>query len=146
MKRLATGDRCRKYMLVSPRDVTLFQLKSMDSSHAVVQFSALANEVRFNVFRILAEAGEEGMSAGDIARDISVSPSTLSPHLAQLERSGLIWSRRDGTRILYAVNPDGVSDLIDHIISDCCGGRPELCGGISLTASSTSSACKVGTD
>lgn len=99
------------------------------SDIAIARFSALAHEVRYNAFRLLANAGTAGVCAGDISKKLDVSPSTLSPHLAQLERCGLLLKMRDGTRIVYAINPENVAELLDHLISDCCGGRPELCGG-----------------
>ncbi|ACT57811.1 ArsR/SmtB family transcription factor [Hirschia baltica] len=99
------------------------------SDIAIARFSALAHDVRYKAFRLLANAGQTGICAGDISKSLKISPSTLSPHLAQLERCGLINKTRDGTKLVYAIHPENVAGLIDHIISDCCGGRPELCGG-----------------
>ncbi len=105
------------------------------SDIAIARFAALAHEVRYKAFRLLASEGTNGVCAGDISKELDVSPSTLSPHLAQLERCGLLTKIREGTRIVYAINPDNVSELLDHLISDCCGGRPELCGGAANTTS-----------
>ena len=101
----------------------------MESDIAVTQFAALAHPLRYAAFRLLVETGSEGLTAGDIARRLDTPPSTLSAHLAQLERCALASSRRDGVRIFYAISPAGVSALIDHLVRDCCNGRPELCGG-----------------
>ena len=108
------------------------------SDIAISRFSALAHEVRYRAFRLLANAGTTGVCAGDISKKLEVSPSTLSPHLAQLERCGLITRMREGTRLVYAINPDNVAELLDHLISDCCGGRPELCGGAANNGAKTS--------
>ncbi len=101
----------------------------MNDQQAIARFSALAHEVRHGIFRLLVPLGDVGLAAGEISQQLGVGASTLSAHLAQLERSGLITAKRSGTRIIYAISPSGVSELIDHLISDCCGGRPELCGG-----------------
>ena len=68
------------------------------------------------------------MAAGEIAAELGVGASTLSAHLAQLERAGLIKSRRDSRRIIYSVDRDGTQGLVSFLVDDCCGGRPELCG------------------
>jgi len=103
------------------------------SEQAILQFSALAHEVRYDTFRMLANAGEMGICAGDISKSLKVSPSTLSPHLAQLERSGLIAKKRFGTKLVYSIAPEVVANMVDHLVSDCCGGRPELCGGVVMS-------------
>jgi len=91
-------------------------------------FAALAHDVRLRVFRLLVEAGNEGLPAGEIAASLEVPASTLSTHLAQLERVGLLQSRRERQRIIYAIDTAGTQSLVDFLVNDCCGGRPELCG------------------
>ena len=59
---------------------------------------------------------------------LDVPPSTLSTHLAQLERAGLLRSRREQRRILYAVDIEGTTELVGFLVDDCCGGNPALCG------------------
>ena len=101
----------------------------MDEKNAIQRFAALAHELRYNAFRILARRGETGMFAGELARQLGAPASTLSPHLGRLEREQLIKSQRQGAHILYSINPEGVSELVQHLVDDCCEGRPELCGG-----------------
>ena len=91
-------------------------------------FAALAHELRLKVFRLLIGAAPDGMPAGKIAMRLDVPASTLSTHLAQLERAGLLKSWRDRQRILYAVDTDGTQSLVGFLVNDCCGGQPELCG------------------
>lgn len=91
-------------------------------------FAALAHEVRLAVFRLLVGELPGGLPAGQIARRLHVPSSTLSTHLAQLERAGLLSSSREQQRIVYAVNVAGTRDLVRFLVSDCCGGQPELCG------------------
>ena len=91
-------------------------------------FAALAHDVRLRVFRLLLQRGPDGLPAGQIALRLQVPASTLSAHLAQLERARLLRSWRDRQRILYAVDNDGTKNLVAFLVDDCCGGRPELCG------------------
>lgn len=95
---------------------------------AVMALSALGHDTRLAVFRLLIKAGPDGMPAGRIAEELAVAPSTLSAHLAQLERAGLLRSARAERRILYAVDFIGTRRLLGFLVDDCCDGRPELCG------------------
>ncbi len=91
-------------------------------------FAALAHDIRLKVFRLLVSAGPDGLPAGEIAGQLSIPASTLSAHLAQLERVGLLRSQRDQRRIIYAVDTSGTKNLVAFLVDDCCDGRPELCG------------------
>jgi ArsR family transcriptional regulator, arsenate/arsenite/antimonite-responsive transcriptional repressor len=91
-------------------------------------FAALANQLRLSVFRLLVGLAPDGLPAGQIADRLDVPASTLSTHLAQLERAGLLRSWREQQRILYAVDTEGTRSLVGFLINDCCGGQPELCG------------------
>jgi DNA-binding transcriptional ArsR family regulator len=104
------------------------------------QFSALGNELRLEVFRFVIQAGTEGRPAGEIAQALDVAPSTLSSHLAILAHCGLLTSRRDRQRVIYAVDPDQVQHLIAFLLDDCCQGQPELCG-FGRVAQSASACC-----
>jgi len=100
----------------------------METKAATEAFAALSQETRLNVFRLLMKLGPEGRPAGDIAVEIGVSPSTLSFHLTQLERAGIVTSTRRQRHVWYAANYNGVRGLIDYLVSDCCQGREEVCG------------------
>lgn len=91
-------------------------------------FAALANELRLEVFRLLVATLPNAMPAGQIAQQLRVPASTLSTHLAQLERAGLLKSWREQQRILYAVDTEGTKSLVGFLVNDCCNGEPELCG------------------
>ncbi|HJS85564.1 MAG TPA: metalloregulator ArsR/SmtB family transcription factor [Acetobacteraceae bacterium] len=99
----------------------------MEITAATEAFGALAQETRFAVFRLLIEAGPDGMPAGDIARHLGVPHNTLSTHLGILSRAGLVGSRREGRSIIYAADFSGVRGLIAFLLQDCCKGRPEVC-------------------
>jgi ArsR family transcriptional regulator, arsenate/arsenite/antimonite-responsive transcriptional repressor / arsenate reductase (thioredoxin) len=96
-------------------------------SPATHAFAALAHDGRLAVFRLLARRAPHGVRPAEIIGALGLKPSTLSVHLATLERAGLIAARRDGRSIYYAIAIDEVADLVDFLVNDCCRGRPELC-------------------
>ena len=100
----------------------------MEVKDAVEALSALAQEHRLAVFRLLVCEGPSGLPAGQIAERIAVPPYTLSHHLAHLERAGLIRSWRVERRIYYAVDIEGTRRLVAFLTEDCCQGHPEICG------------------
>ncbi len=106
----------------------------MDIGAAIKRLSALAQESRLEVFRLLVKAGPEGKAAGDIARRVGTPANTLSAHLLILSNAGLVKSRRDGRSIIYAVNYEAISDLLVFLTEDCCGGRMEICAPLAALA------------
>ena len=102
----------------------------METIDAVAALSALAHEHRLAVFRLLIREGANGLAAGAIAERIGVPPSTLSHHLAHLERARLVRSCRRARRIIYAVDLDGTRRLLAFLTEDCCQGDPALCGDL----------------
>ena len=94
----------------------------METSDAVAALGALAQENRLDVFRLLVQAGPEGMAAGDIAERLKISPPTLSFHLAQLRQAGLLAMRRDGRSLIYSTDYDGMNELMGFLTENCCGG------------------------
>ncbi|MFD1623979.1 ArsR/SmtB family transcription factor [Azospirillum griseum] len=95
---------------------------------AVEAFAALAHDTRLAAFRLLVQAGPSGLNAGEIAQRLGVPASTLSHHLAILERAALLRSWRVQRQIFYASDYDGTRRLIAFLMEDCCQGRPDLCG------------------
>jgi ArsR family transcriptional regulator, arsenate/arsenite/antimonite-responsive transcriptional repressor len=100
----------------------------MDERSAIEALAGLAQEHRLRVFRLLAREAPDGLPAGQIAERLGIPASTMSSHLAQLERAGLLRSRRDQRRIIYAVEVEGIRRLLTFLIEDCCRGHPEICG------------------
>jgi DNA-binding transcriptional ArsR family regulator len=100
----------------------------METKQATSALAALAHQTRLQVFRLLVKQGPDGLPAGQIAEHLSVVPPTLSAHLAQLERAGLVRSWRVERWIYYAVDVDGTRRLLRYLTEDCCQGSPELCG------------------
>ncbi|MFD2159751.1 ArsR/SmtB family transcription factor [Rubritalea tangerina] len=99
----------------------------MNSQLAITKLSALAQESRLEIFRLLVPCGTKGMSAGQIAETTKIQPNTLSFHLKELNAAGLINSQRQGRSIIYSIQIEGVRNLIGFLTEDCCEGRPELC-------------------
>ena len=99
----------------------------MKEKEAVTALAAIAQESRLRVFRLLVRAGPDGLPAGEIAEDLGIPPATLSFHLNHLSRGGLIEARRSGRSIIYALRAEGIQDLMEFLMGDCCQGRPELC-------------------
>lgn len=99
----------------------------MKSKQALSAFGALSQETRLAIFQQLVRLAPESIAAGDLAHDLDVPPSTLSSHLAILQRAGLVTSERHGRTILYSAYVDGARDLVEFLIKDCCRGHPERC-------------------
>lgn len=99
----------------------------MELEFAIRRLSALAQDSRLAVFRRLVRAGPDGLAAGEIARELGITPNTLSAQLAILANAALVTSRRDGRSIIYAADYDGMSQLLVYLMEDCCQGRPEVC-------------------
>ena len=100
----------------------------MEDKQAIGALSALAQEHRLAVFRLLVREGTNGLSAGQVADRLGVPPSTLSHHLAHLERAGLLRSWRVQRNVFYAVDVEGTRRLVVFLTEDCCQGHPEICG------------------
>ncbi|WP_426011317.1 ArsR/SmtB family transcription factor [Caulobacter sp. DWR2-3-1b2] len=99
----------------------------MESKVAVASLSALGHEGRLAIFRLLVKAGDLGVSAGEIARQLSMIPNSLSANLNVLSHAGLIVSRRDGRSIIYSAAYGAMTGLLGFLMEDCCGGNPEIC-------------------
>jgi DNA-binding transcriptional ArsR family regulator len=99
----------------------------MDQRQALASFSALSQETRLQIVRLLVVAGPEGMAAGVLAEKAEVSPSNISFHLKELEHSGLIDARRQSRLIIYTANYEALGGLVRFLMEDCCSGHPEIC-------------------
>ena len=101
---------------------------TMNESDAITAFAALAQEHRLQIFRLLIRQTPYGLPAGQIGACLGISASTLSSHLAHLERAGLLRSWREHQRIFYAADAEGFRQLLGFLTEECCAGHPELCG------------------
>lgn len=106
----------------------------MEIKTAVTALAALAQETRLSIYRLLVEAGPEGLSAGRIAATLEVPAATLSFHLKELARAELISSRPEKQFIYYAVDFERMADLMSFLTQNCCRGMPEKCLAVVETA------------
>ncbi|MBC05138.1 metalloregulator ArsR/SmtB family transcription factor [Thalassospira sp.] len=113
----------------------------METKHAISALGALAQEHRLAAFRLLVRAGNDGIAAGELARQLSIPHNTMSSHLTTLSQAGLITSTREGRSIIYRIVPDAMRDLLGFLADDCCQGQPELCGLPSRAATNTEKGC-----
>jgi ArsR family transcriptional regulator, arsenate/arsenite/antimonite-responsive transcriptional repressor len=97
-------------------------MKTMATTAALEAFGALSSEHRLGIFRLLVQAGPEGMPAGDIADKLGLPASSLSFHLAHLTRAGLTEQRRESRSLIYSANFDTMNGLIAFMTENCCGG------------------------
>lgn len=107
----------------------------MEPENAVSALGALAHPGRLEVFRLLVQAGTEGMAAGEIARATGSLANTLSTNLGILAAAGLVSSRREGRSIIYTAGYDRMRDLLAFLMEDCCAGKPEICAPLADVAS-----------
>jgi ArsR family transcriptional regulator, arsenate/arsenite/antimonite-responsive transcriptional repressor len=99
----------------------------MESEDALTALAALAQDTRLAIFRRLVRAGPQGEAAGAIGQALGTPAPTLSFHLKELERAGLIVQRRESRNLIYAAHTERMRDLLAYLMKDCCGGRPEIC-------------------
>jgi len=99
----------------------------MRKQAAIAALDALAQYNRLDAFRLLVEAGPQGMPAGHIAASLKLSPNALSFHLDRLRAAGLIRVRRKGRQMIYAAEIGAMNSLVSYLTDQCCQGRPELC-------------------
>lgn len=100
----------------------------MESRDAVNALSALAQEARLAVFRLLVQAGPAGLPVGDIGRTLDIPPATLSFHLSQLKQSGLVACRRDGRTLYHSADFRQMDALIAYLGENCCAKAAAACG------------------
>jgi ArsR family transcriptional regulator len=99
----------------------------MDKKAALAALAALAQDTRLDVFRLLVQAGAEGVPAGDIARRLSILQNTMSAHLKVMTHAGLVRPEREGRVIRYVADMTSFRDLLAYLMEDCWNGSPELC-------------------
>jgi DNA-binding transcriptional ArsR family regulator len=92
----------------------------MKTNEAVLALSALAQESRLEVFRLLVRRGAEGMAAGELSERLGVPPATMSFHLKELSVAGLIGSRRESRSIIYSANFSRMQEVLAFLMENCC--------------------------
>jgi ArsR family transcriptional regulator len=106
----------------------------MNTKSAVTALVALAQETRLSVFRLLIEAGPEGIPAGVIGAKLGVPNATLSFHLKELTHAGLVTARQESRYIYYSADFQCMAALMSFLTQNCCRGMPEECLSVVETA------------
>lgn len=105
----------------------------MEKIDAVAALAALAQDNRLDVYRLLVQAGPEGMPAGQVAKALGLPPNTLSFHFDRLRHADLVRVRREGRSLIYAARFDTMNALLGYLTENCCQGAPELCAPAACT-------------
>src|SRR5438046_4247939 len=104
----------------------------MKKIDVLAALAALAQENRLDVFRLLVEAGQQGLPAGAVAEALKLAPNTLTFHFDRLRDAGLVTVRRDGRSMIYAARYATMNALIAYLTENCCGGAPETCAPVAI--------------
>ena len=94
----------------------------MEKTDAVTALAALAQDNRLEMFRLLVQAGPDGMPAGAVAEALGLAPNTLTFHFDRLRMAGLVTVRREGRSMIYAAQFDTMNGLLGFLTENCCGG------------------------
>jgi DNA-binding transcriptional ArsR family regulator len=100
----------------------------MDKPNAIAALAALAQDTRLDVFRLLVQAGAEGLAAGHIGERLDLPSATLSFHLNQLRHAGLVTFRREGRSLIYVAEYSAMNGLLAYLTENCCRGDASACG------------------
>ncbi|HET9699381.1 MAG TPA: metalloregulator ArsR/SmtB family transcription factor [Burkholderiales bacterium] len=106
----------------------------MKKSGALAALGALAQETRLELFRLLVQFAPDGLPAGEIAEKLGVPAPTLSFHLKELSRAGLIEYRSEGRFVIYRARVDVLQELIGFLTDNCCQGAPDQCAPAAVPA------------
>jgi len=104
----------------------------MKKADAVAALAALAQDNRLDVFRLLVQAGPDGLPAGHVAETLGLAPNTLTFHFDRLRDAGLVTVRRNGRSMIYAARFATMNDLLGFLTENCCQGAPEKCDPIAV--------------
>src|SRR5271167_1512238 len=108
----------------------------MKKPDVLAALSALAQENRLDAYRLLVQAGPDGLAAGEVAASLGLSPNTLTFHFDRLREAGLVTVRRDGRSMIYAARFDTMNALLGYLTENCCQGQAGQCLPIPCNASS----------
>ena len=94
----------------------------MESKTAIRALGALAHESRLAIYRLLVQAGPEGLAVGAVGEKLDLAPATLSFHLAGLRHAGLVSERREGRTLFQAADFSAMNGLVGYLSENCCQG------------------------
>lgn len=114
----------------------------MNLLKAVAALAALAHEYRLRIYRMLVEAGPDGLNAGTIATRLKLPPSSLTFHLQQLHRAGLLTQERNSRQLIYAADFENMNGLVAYLTENCCGRGAAACAPACEPARATKRAAR----
>jgi len=106
----------------------------METEDVIIALSALAQETRLAIYRLLVEAGPTGLAVGRIGEALALPSATLSFHLKELKHAGLVTAKRDGRSLVYSASFTAMNELIVFLTRNCCGGDMGACDLPGMTA------------
>lgn len=109
------------------RGLSIYSSIIMEKTNALAALAALAQETRLDVYRLLVQAGPEGMAAGQIGERLGLASPTLSFHLNHLRHAGLVTFRRESRSLIYAAEYSTMNALLAYLTENCCGRATALC-------------------
>jgi ArsR family transcriptional regulator, arsenate/arsenite/antimonite-responsive transcriptional repressor len=104
----------------------------MKKPNAVAALAALAQDNRLDVFRLLVQAGPDGMPAGRVAEELDLAPNTLTFHFDRLREAGLVTVRREGRSMIYSARFETMNNLLSFLTENCCQGAAALCAPVAV--------------
>jgi ArsR family transcriptional regulator len=102
----------------------------MKNTDAVLALGALAQESRLDVYRLLVQAGPDGMPAGSVSDALDLAPNTLTFHFDRLRQAGLVAARREGRSMIYAARFEVMNSLLGFLTENCCQGAADACAPV----------------
>ncbi len=100
----------------------------MEKSSALIALAALAQELRLDIYRLLVQAGSDGMAVGQIGEQLGLPSATLAFHLKELKNAGLAAFTRNGRSLIYVAVYPTMNALLEYLTENCCQGVPAACG------------------
>ena len=94
----------------------------MDTQNALIAFDALSQETRLRAFRLLVQAGPQGLAAGALSAALDTPHNTLSFHLSHMAHAGIVTVQRQGRSMIYRADFARMQALIRFLVEDCCSG------------------------
>lgn len=114
----------------------------MEKRAAVDSLAALAQDHRLEAYRLLVQAGPDGMPAGEVAAALGLPPNTLTFHLDRLRQADLVTVRREGRSMIYAARYDTMNGLLAYLTENCCRGAKDACGSVASCSPARSKRAK----
>jgi len=109
----------------------------MEKTDAIGALAALAQDNRLDAYRLLVQAGPDGLPAGEVAARLGLPPNTLSFHFDRLRQAGLVTVRREGRSMIYAARFDTMNALLGYLTENCCGGARNVCASAGCAPASS---------